>query len=501
MRIVTKPIRKKSLRLPVAAMAIISLAIAGLPSASSANIDEAFRATKPALPPPKAFKLPAVKTFQLDNGLKVQFIENHKYPYVEVFLGMKTGTVDNNPDKLGIAELVARMLNDGTDTKKQKEISEEIEFIGGSFGTNADYDFTILSAGCLSNYTDRLFSLLADVLLHPSFPEDELKISKSNWIQALNMRRSDPDYLLQERFRKVVFGDHPYGALAPKPEAINSISQSDLKKFRELNYLPNDSLLLVIGDFDDKKTEALVKSSFGSWKSGQRKKKELPAMPQQKDRHVYLIDRPDSAQSSVAIGNLGIKKKDPDYFVAKVMNQILGGSSSSRLFMNLREAKGYTYGAYSDLAFSVYPDVFSAGASVRTEVTEPAVKEFLSELDRIRDSSVTNEELDFAKKYLVGNYQLGLETQGGLAHRLLDVGLYDLDDNYLETFTDKIMAVSKEDVQRVAKRVIQSNDFVITVVGDAKKVKQGLEQFGKVETYDLNGDLVTRSNPTKEPES
>jgi zinc protease len=460
---------------------------------------EAWRANKPNLPPPKAFSLPAVKTYKLDNGLKVQFVEDHRYPYVTVFFGMKTGTVNN--DKPGLAELTAGMLEEGTNNKSSKEIAEEIDFIGGSLSATADYDFTIMSGSCLSNYTDRLFSLMTDVFLHPSFPEDELKLAKTNWIQALTIKRSNSDFLLDERFRKVVFGEHPYGALSPKPEMINSITQSDLKKFHAGNYLPDDCLMIVLGDFDDKKMEDLIKTSFGQWARGERKNKELAAVAQQKDRRVYLVDRPDSAQSSIAIGNIGIKKKDPDYFATKVMNQILGGSAHSRLFLNIREQKGYTYGAYSSLAARIYPDVFSAGASVRTEVTEPAIKEFLLELDRIRDTSVTKEELDDAKKYLVGQFQLGLETQSGLAQRLLEVGLFDMDKDYLETYAEKYMAVTADDVQRVAKKVIQSKDLVITVVGDAKKVKPGLETFGKVEMYDLNGDLTTVANPKKEPES
>jgi zinc protease len=495
-----KTMRKKKTLTTIAALAIALSAASTLPATCVAAEDETWRASRPKLPPPKSFKLAAVKTYKLDNGLKVQFVEDHRYPYVTVFLGMKTGTTENSTEK-PVAELAASMLEEGTKSKKSKEIAEEIDFIGGSLSATADYDFTIMNGSSLSNYTDKLFSLMADVFLHPSFPEDELKVAKSNWIQSLTIRRSDSNYLLDERFRKVVFGNHPYGALAPKPDVINSITQTDLKKFHEANYLPNDSLLIVLGDFDDKKMEELVKSSFGSWSQGERKTKELPVMPQQKDRRVYLVDRPDSTQSAVVLGNLGIKKKDPDYFAVKVMNQILGGSANSRLFLNIREQKGYTYGAYSSISARVYPDAFTAGASVRTEVTEPAIKEFLFELERIANSSVTKEELDDAKKYLTGQFQLGLETQSGLAQRLLEVGLYGMDDKYLESYTDKYMAVSVEDVQRVAKKVIQSKDLVIAVVGDAKKIKSGLEHFGKVEIYDLNGDLTTLSTPSKEPES
>jgi predicted Zn-dependent peptidase len=462
-----------------------------------AAADESWRAKMPTLPAPKEFKMPAVKTYKLDNGLKVQLVEDHRFPYITTYLGMKTGTIADSAESLGVAELTADMLNEGTRTKKSKEIAEEIDFIGGSLAAISDYDFTIMSGSSLSNYTDRLFSLMNDVLLNPSFPEDELKLKKTNWIQELTMKRSDPDFLLEERFRKVVFGPHPYGVVSPKPEMISKITQEDLKKFHRENFLPNDSILLVLGDFDNSKIESQIQATFGSWAKGERRDSQLAEATSHKNRRVYLVDRPGSVQTALMIGNLGIKKKDPDYFATKVMNQILGGSAHSRLFLNIREQKGYTYGAYSSMAARVHPDAFSAGASVRTEVTAPSVKEFLFELDRIRDAAVTREELDDARNYLVGQFQLGLETQSGLAQRLLEVSLFDMPDDYLETFSKKIMAVEAADVQRAANRVIQSKDLVITAVGDATKIKSGLESFGEIEVYDSNGDLTTTANPTK----
>jgi predicted Zn-dependent peptidase len=205
-------------------------------------------------------------------------------------------------------------------------------------------------------------------------------------------------------------------------------------------------------------------------------------------------------QSSIKIGNIGIKKTDPDFFAIRVMNQILGGGANSRLFMNIREEKGYTYGAYSHVTSRVHPGSFSASADVRTEVTGPSVKEFLFELQRIRDKSVTKEELQAAKNYLAGQYQLELETQSGLAQRLLEVELFDLPEDYLETYAQKIVDVTVEDVQRVANRIIQSNDLVIAVVGDAKKIKQELESFGPVDVFNMSGEIHTEKNTTKTPE-
>ncbi len=461
---------------------------------------EAWREKSPTLPPPKSFSLPAVKTYKLDNGITVKLVEDHRVPYVTAFLGIRAGTVLDNPDKRGVAEMTSDMLNEGTKTRKSKEIAEETDFIGGSLGFSSDYDFTIMSASSLSNYTDRLFALMSDVLLNPSFPEDELKLKQTNWVQELTMKRSDPDFLLQERFRKVMFGPHPYGVVSPKPEMIASITRDDLKKFYKANFIPNDAILVVLGDFDQKQIENLIAAAFGKWEKGDRTIAKLPEVAPHKSRRIYLVDRPDSVQSSIVVGNLGIKKTDPDYFASKVMNQILGGSAHSRLFLNIREQKGYTYGAYSSVAARIEPDAFSAGADVRTEVTAPSLKEFIFELERMPKDAVTKEELDDAKNYLAGQFQLGLETQSGLAQRLLEVSLYDLPKDYLETYSENIMAITPEQVQKAAQKVIHSDDLIITVVGDAKKVRSGLEPYGKIELYDLNGELSTNP-PVKGPDS
>jgi len=447
----------------------------------------------PQLPAPKPFKMPAVQKFKLSNGLKVELVEDHRVPYVTAFVGIKAGSVLDDPNKLGVAELTADLITEGTEARKSKQIADQIDFIGGSLDAFSDYDFTVLNASSLSDYSDRLFSLMSDVLINPSFPEDELKLKKTNLIQELTMQRSQPSYLLKERFRRVVFGNHPYGIVSPKPEMIANISRDDLRKFHEHCYVPNESVLLVVGDIEAPRAKHLIEASFGSWRAGEHRDLTLPAVAGQKGRRIYLVDRPGSVQSSLMIGNIGIKKKDPDYFAAKVMNQILGGGAHARLFLNIREQKGYTYGAYSNLSARVFPDTFTSSADVRTEVTAASLKEFFFELERMRNSAVSQKELDDAKNYIAGQFQLSLETQNGLAQHLLEVNMHDLPDDYLETFANKIMAVSADDVQKVAQRLVQDKDLVIAVVGDAKKIKAELEPFAPIEVYDIDGQLTNKT--------
>lgn len=464
-------------------------------SSQSSAGSEAWRKQPPSLPPPRSFKLPAVDTYKLDNGLTVELVPDHRFPFITADIGIKAGSCFEPQAKLGLADMTADMLTEGTQTKKSREIADQIDFIGGGLKASSDYDFTLVGASALSKYTDRLFDLMSDVLLHPSFPEDELQLKKTNLIEELAVKRSEPEFLVEERFNRVVFGDHPYGVIAPTPATVQAIKRSDLIAFHDRFFVPNEGVLIVIGDFDEAKMKALISSHFGSdWKEGKLPPLSMPVPPKQKGRHIYLVNRPGSVQSSIRLGNVAISKTDPDYFPIMISNEILGGATQARLFLNIREQKGYTYGAYSGVAARKEPGSFSAEAEVRTEVTGPSLQEFLYELDRIRNTKVSEKELKDAKSYIVGSFQLGLETQSGLAQRLLEANLYNLPADYLETYASKVMAVTADDVRRVAHRMIDIDNIVIAVVGDANKVKSELEYFGPVEIYDTSGQLSKDSD-------
>ena len=455
---------------------------------------EAWRKKAPESPPPRPFKLPKIESFKLTNGLSVQLVEDHRYPLVTMALGLKVGSAIDPSKRRGVASLTADMLTEGTKKRTSKQIADEVDFIGGALKAGADNDFTIVSSSVLSRYADRLIEVFEDVLFNPTFPQAEFDLKKTNLIQELALKRSNPDFLLEERFAKVVFGNHPYSQIAPTPESIKAITRQDLEAFHKTNYLPNESALVIIGDFDSAKIRPLISKDFSEqWKPGRAAQIDSAGVPSRTEQRIYLVDRPGSVQSNIKLGNIGIKRTDPDYYAMVLANQILGGAANSRLFLNLREAKSFTYGAYSGVHAGKEPGSFGAEASVRTEVTAPSLQEFFYELSRIRNIKVTDKELNEAKKYLTGSFQLGLETQGGLAQRLLEGQLYDLPRDYLETYTDKIMAVTSDDVRTVARRHIDLGHIAITVVGDAKTIKPELLNFGPVEVYDVSGKVSTES--------
>lgn len=474
--------------------ACLTLAFVGQPGlAVSTNQKipaEAWRKNKPVLPAPRPLQLPAPEVYKLANGLTVELLEDHRVPFVTVQMGIKCGASYEPQEQSGLANITAGMLSEGAGGKTSKQIAEEVDFLGGALGATADADFTMLSGSALSRYTDRLFAVLTDVILHPSFPEDELKLQKTNLIQELVMKRSKPEFLAEERFHKVVFGEHPYAVVAPTAESINRIARPDLERFHKEHYLPNQAVLVVVGDFQSDAVKKLIEKLFAEWQAGQLAKVESAAVPEQHGRKIYLVDRPGSVQSSIKLGNCAIAKNDPDYFPAIVTNQVLGGAAVSRLFQNIRENKGYTYGAYSRFSPRKQPGAFQAGAEVRTEVTGASLQEFLYELDKIRNLVPTDKELETAKNYLSGSFQLGLETQSGLAQRLMEQQLYELPADYLANYTKNVMAVTPDQVRKIARKHIDLGNIVVTVVGDAKKVKPDLDCFGPVEVYDASGKLV-----------
>lgn len=300
---------------------------------------------------------------------------------------------------------------------------------------------------------------------------------------------------MDERFSKVVFGAHPYSVIAPSEQTVARITVSDLEKFHTEYYRPNIAYLVVVGDFDLNAMKSLIEENFSkTWQKKAVFNQQFPHTPGHQGRAIYLVDRPGSVQSSIKLGNISIAKTDADYFPFLLANQILGGAANSRLFLNIREQKGYTYGAYSGIDARRQPGAFAAEAEVRTGVTAPSLQEFLYELDRLRNLKVSDKELAQAKSYLSGSFQLGLETQSGLAVRLLEQKLYDLPANYLQTYTDRVAAVTANQVRDVARKHIDLNNISVCVVGDAAKVKPELQYFAAVNTYDISGKPVGKTN-------
>lgn len=449
---------------------------------------EDFRKSAPAPLAPRSINLPTPSEKFLPNGLKVVVVQDNRLPITTFRLAFRSGSANDPAEMPGLSAMTASQLTEGTTTRASLQIAEEVENLGASLHASASSDFTTVSASALSNFAPQILRLLADVVLNPSFPENELALARQNTLQNLQYQRSQPDFLSNEKVAEVIYGEHPYSRVAPTAESINAMTRDKLADFHKQTYVPNHAVLIVVGDVDETELMREIETLFCDWQKGEVDNPNYPTPPVREERGIFVVDRPGSAQSNISLANIGLPRTSPDYFPVLLMNQILGGSASSRLFMNLREEKGYTYGAYSSFDLRKTAGAFEASAEVRTDVTGASLTEFFAELERIRTEEVPAQELQDAKNYLTGVFPIRIETQEGLTGQIVATQLYDLPADYLATYRDKINAVSAADVRRVAQKYITPDKMAIVIVGDAAAISEQIKPFaGKIEYFDASG--------------
>jgi zinc protease len=448
---------------------------------------EDFRRQPPAPLPPRALNLPAPTETTLGNGLRVVLVEQERLPLVSFRLAFRTGDAFDPPELPGLADLLSDVLVEGTQTRTSRQIAEHVARFGATLSAGASSDYTTVAASSLSAFAEEVLELLADVALRPSFPEDELNLVKSNAQQNLIAQRAQPSFLASEAVARVLFGEHPYSVVSPTPESLEALTRERLLSQHRAKFVPNNAVLLVAGDVNRDSILARVEELFGGWQPGEVEEPHFPAPPELKGRTVYVVNRPGSAQTNIVVANRGLRRTDPDYFPVLVMHTILGGTASARMFMNLREDKGYTYGAYTQLDARRYAGSFRATAEVRTPVTGASLKEIFYELERIRDEDVSGKELTDAKSYLTGIFPIRLETQEGLVEQLLQIRMHNLPPDYLETYRERIMSVTLEDVRRVANLYVMPGGAAVVLVGDAAEVREQAAPYAdRVEDFDAN---------------
>lgn len=463
----------------------------GVGTFAQKNMNEDFRKTAPTALAPKSFAIAKPFETTLPNGLKVVVFEDKRLPLVSYRLGFKTGDVNDPKDANGLTAALTALLNEGTKTRTSLQLAEEIERLGASISASSSDDNTIVAASALSLYGSDVLKLMSDVVLNPVFPESELALYKKNTIENLKYQRSQPSFLASERIAKTLYGTHPYGVISASAEEVGKISKDKLTAFHAKTFVPNNATLIVVGDVNRENLLKEIKDAFGGWQKGTTDTSKFDAPPVRTATTLTVIDRPGSIQSNIVLANLAIDRSSPDYFPVLVMNQILGAGASSRLFMNLREAKGYTYGAYSRFDTRRLAGNFETNAEVRTPVTGDSLKEFFLELNRVRNEKATDKELKDAKSFLTGVFPLRAETQEGLTNLLVSQQLYDLPADYLQTYRDKVSAVTLDDVERVAKKYISPDKIAIVIVGDAGEILPQIKPYApKVEVFDAEGKAI-----------
>lgn len=438
---------------------------------------------------PVKFDIPRPFQTKLDNGLQVVIFENERLPLVSYRLAFHSGDINDPTGGTGMTSAMASMLTEGTESYASLQLAEKIERLGASIGASASDDFSIIAASSLSLYRSEILGLMAEVVLRPTFPEDELDLYRRNTVEHLKFQRSQPGFLAGEQAARLIYGEHPYSKVSPNAADIEKIDRQKLVKFHATTFMPNNAIFIVVGDIQRDEFLEEINELFGDWQQGSLPTASFEVPPKRRARSLTIVDRPDSAQSNIVLSNLGVNRTDPDYFPLIVMNQVLGAGASSRVFMNLREEKGYTYGAYTRLETKKLAGDFEATAEVRTAVTGDSLKEFFFELERIRNEKVGSTELADAKNFLTGVFPIRAETQEGLTNLIVNQHLYGLPEDYLQTYRENVDAVTVDEVQRVAVKHVRPEEMAIVIVGDANEVLPQVKEYAvSVEIFDTEGN-------------
>ncbi len=410
------------------------------------------------------------KRLVLENGLILLIVERHNLPIVKVKVGINAGNLNEPEDKAGLANLTASLLMEGTKNRTAQQISEEIEFVGGSIGAAGGDDYVTVNLSVLKRDVNLGFELLSDIILNPSFPNNELNKKRKRIKASLKAQEEVPGFVASKNFKKTVFGTHPYGRLITgTAETLNRIARDDLVHFHLKHYIPNNSIMAVVGDVSNEEVENLIRKYFALWKAEKLKAPSLPELSTLKERKTVTVDK-DLTQANIILGHTGVKRDNPDYYALSVMNYILGGGGfASRLMRNIREEKGLVYDIHSFFAVNKYGGSFRVGLQTKNESANTAIEEILKEIKEMRNNPVSDVELSDAKSFLTGSFPMRIETSQRIANFLVAVEYYGLGADYIDNYPRYINSITKEDVLRVAKKYLDPEKFILVVVADQKK--------------------------------
>ena len=436
-------------------------------------------------------KLPKPAESKLRNGMTLMVIEDHRAPTITVTLSIPASTYNEPADLPGLADATAELMRLGTQsaarTRDSRQIAETLADLGASLSVSAGQNSFDVRFTTLSENLDAVLELFADVLLHPSFPQEEIDKWKTRMLSFLQQARTQPGFLADERMQQLLYEGDPRSRVAPTPEAIKNITREKMVEFHNANYRPSGALVGVVGDVTVKQIAPKLEKVFTEWKGSPSKLPDLPLRQPIGEKKIILIHRPNSVQTYLLVANRAIDRRSPDYFATTVMNRVLGGGPAGRLFRNIREEKGYTYGISSSFSAGYYTNHFSTASSVRTEVTGPALEEILKEFRDIRERAIPGEEFDGAKRAMVAAFALNLENAGNSLRNAMMAREHGFPADYWDTYPEKLMQVTAAEAQRVAKKYVPVDTMQVVAVGDATKIRAVLEKFGPVEEWDTDG--------------
>jgi zinc protease len=427
---------------------------------------------------------------RLANGLEVVLAESHTIPkfHGELFLRSGNASIQRAP---GLAEMTATVVRTGTAKRTSRQLEEDLRRLGADLSSHAGADNSAIGFAGLSELAEPLLQLVNELAREAAFPELEFERERRQKLEEVKLDRTQPGFLAGERLRKVLFGAHPYAQAAPSEEQVAAYKRDDLVGIYRDFYTPENALLLMVGDFDSAAMLQTIEKVFGAW-SG--KKPVTPATPEPakpRGRRVHLVHVPGAVQAQILAGCHAITRKHADWIKLGLTNSLYGGAFNSRLVMNIREDKGYTYSPRSGVTPLRQYGYFSISAAVRTDVVAASLTEIFYELDKLRSLPVPDPELADARNYVSGVFSLGLATQDGLLSQLATVALNDLPDDYLETYREKVRALTPADLLSTARKYFDSANMQIVVVGDRTQIEPQTALFGDLDVYDAHGKRLS----------
>jgi zinc protease len=457
--------------------------MASAPRSETQSVIPALASERPVIWPPRVHKT-------LSNGLEIVLVESHTIPKFTGELFFRSGNAVTVASAPGLADITAAVVRTGTTARASRQIEEDLRRMGADLSSGAGADNSVISFAGLVDFSDGLLALVSELAQQASFPADEFERERRQMLEGLRIERTTPGFLAGERLRRVLFDQHPYGTVSPTEAQVTAYRVEQLSDFYKTHYRPGNALLVMVGDFAPREMLAQIEKAFGAWPSGPVEEAPNPPLPELQGRRVYLVHLPGAVQAQILVGNRAITRRHPDWLRLTLANSIYGGAFNSRLVMNIREQKGYTYSPRSGAHPLRNHGYFSIGAAVRNDVVAATLTEIFYEIDRMRSTPVGEEELTDARTYVTGVFSLGLATQDGLAGQLATTTLEKLPEDFLETYRDRVLNLTATDVLDAAQKYFDSAHAQIVIVGDRAQIESQAALFGALEVYDAQGNRI-----------
>lgn len=442
------------------------------------------RSKPPKSGKPKDINFPGFFETKTDNGITVLVIQDNRLPLVTARFVFKSGAYNDffRKNKFGLSSLTSELLTKGTQSRSATEIAEEVDYHGATLGSGSNYDGTFVSAYSLKKYFGNIFDIITEVILEPSFKEEEIKRVKLQRLNSLLSMIDDGEYLADKVFCRKVYGNSPY-AFPPEGEknTVKSIRREDILDHYNSVFTPENMVVAFVGNISPDEALLKLNQNFSGWKKKTPPVKKAGKISLQDSCKVYLTEKKGAVQSSLKIGHLGINRNNPDFIPVSIMNTLLGGFFTSRINKNLREVNGYTYGARSNFHCYKHSGDFSVVTEVKTDITGDTVDEILKEINIIKSKPVSSTELQDVKNYISGNFPFQLETPNEIASKVINLKLFDLEDDFYTSYLSKVNSLTKEDIKTAAEKYLHPDKMTFSIAGDTKHLRDKMSRFGKVE--------------------